>query len=144
MVEWDGDTFEAAVFNDLLAPSGDRAEVLATYTSSYYAGTPALICNHFGKGEAYYFGGAFAEDTVRIFLNKLGVSEPFGDLLRLPESCELAVREKEGRRYLFVLNYSAEQTEITLNKSLSNLLSEKREEGKISIEKYGVRVYKMQ
>ncbi len=144
MVEWDGDTFEAAVFNDLLAPSGDRAEVLATYTSSYYAGTPALICNHFGKGEAYYFGGAFAEDTVRIFLNKLGVSEPFGDLLRLPESCELAVREKEGRRYLFVLNYSAEQTEITLNKSLSNLLSEKREEGKITIEKYGVRVYKMQ
>lgn len=141
MAEWDGAEFEAAVFNDLLAPVGDNAEVLGTYTSSYYAGCPALIRNRFGKGEAYYFGGAFAEDTVRVFLDKLGESEPYEEWIRLPESCELAVREKGGKKYLFVLNYSAEQAEITLKTDMRNLFTGEREMGQIVVEKYGVRIY---
>lgn len=141
MAEWDGAEFEAAVFNDLLAPMGDNAEVLGTYTSSYYAGCPALIRNRFGKGEAYYFGGAFAEDTVRVFLDKLGESEPYEEWIRLPESCELAVREKGGKKYLFVLNYSAEQAEITLKTDMRNLFTGEREMGQIVVEKYGVRIY---
>lgn len=141
MAEWDGAEFEAAVFNDLLAPVGDNAEVLGTYISSYYAGCPALIRNRFGKGEAYYFGGAFAEDTVRVFLDKLGESEPYEEWIRLPESCELAVREKGGKKYLFVLNYSAEQAEITLKTNMRNLFTGEREMGQIVVEKYGVRIY---
>lgn len=141
MAEWDGTEFEAAVFNDLLAPVGDNAEVLGTYISSYYAGCPALIRNRFGKGEAYYFGGAFAEDTVRVFLDKLGESEPYEEWIRLPESCELAVREKGGKKYLFVLNYSAEQAEITLKTDMRNLFTGEREMGQIVVEKYGVRIY---
>ena len=141
MAEWDGAEFEAAVFNDLLAPVGDNAEVLGTYISSYYAGCPALIRNRFGKGEAYYFGGAFAEDTVRVFLDKLGESEPYEEWIRLPESCELAVREKGGKKYLFVLNYSAEQAEITLKTDMRNLFTGEREMGQIVVEKYGVRIY---
>lgn len=139
--EWDGEEFEAAVFNDLLAPAGDSAEVLGTYTSGYYAGIPALMRNRFGKGEAYYFGGAFGEDAVQVFLKKLGAAEPYGSVLQLPAGCELAVREKDGKRWLFVLNYLAEQAEITLKRRLRNLLSGEEEEGRILLEKYGVRVY---
>lgn len=141
--EWDGEMFEAAVFNDLLAPLGDSAEILGTYTSGYYAGTPALIRNHFGKGEAYYFGGAFAEDTVEVFIKKLGVAEPYGEVIQLPPGCELAVREKDGKSWLFVLNYLAEQTEIILKVRLRNLLSGEEEEGRLILEKYGVRVYEI-
>lgn len=124
MIDWDGEKAEAAVFNDLLAPVGAQAEVLAVYDGSYYQGTPALICNSFGKGKAYYFGGAFGLDTALLFLKKLGLAEPYGELLELPEGVELAVREKDGREYLFVLNYQREAVAITLKKPLRELLGE--------------------
>lgn len=143
MADWDGTLLEAAVFNDLLAPVGEYAEVLASYASSYYAGTPALIRNRFGEGEAYYFGGAFALDTAKVFLRKLGLAETFGEVIELPESCELAVREKEGRRYLFVLNYLAQPAEMVLKKAVRNLWNGDMEEGKRQVEGYGVRVYEI-
>lgn len=142
--QWDSDVFEAAVFNDLLAPVGEQAEVLGTYVSSYYAGTPALIRNSFGRGEAYYFGGAFGEDAVKVFLEKLEVAEPYRDIMELPEGCELALREKEGKRYFFLLNYLPEAAKITLKKALVNLWTGEKEEGEIILDKYGVRVFLME
>lgn len=143
MADWDGTLLEAAVFNDLLAPVGEHAEVLAAYASSYYKGTPALIRNRFGEGEAYYFGGAFALDTAKVFLRKLGLAETFGEVIELPGSCELAVRAKEGRRYMFVLNYLAQPAEIVLKKPVRNLWNDNVEEGKRRVEGYGVRVYEL-
>lgn len=141
MVDWNGVKIEAAVFNDLLAPVGDGAEVLGTYVSSYYAGTPALVKNSFGEGEAYYFGGAFALDTAAVFLEKLGVAQPWSQVISLPESCELAVRRKEGRYYLFVLNYLPEPAEIILKKELTDLLEGGNASGHLQVEGYGVKVF---
>lgn len=143
MAEWDGQKMEAAVFNDLLAPAGENAEVLAVYTDSCYAGMPALIRNRFGKGEAYYFGGAFAMDTAELFIRKLGIGEPYAEILDIPAECELAVREKDGVRYLFVLNYEKHSVEITLKRELRELLSGESCCGIQELEPYGVRVYRM-
>ena len=142
MADWDGTEIEAAVFNDLLAPAGENAEVLGTYTSSYYAGTPALIRNRFGKGEAYYFGGAFALNTARVFLKKLSVAEPYGDVLLLPEGCELAVRKKGETAYLFVLNYEPQAAKLVLKKPMEDVWTGETVSGEITMEKYGVRIYK--
>lgn len=141
-VDWDGTQIEAAVFNDLLAPVGENAEVLGTYAASYYAGTPALIRNRFGKGEAYYFGGAFALDTAKAFLEKLGAAEPYGDVISLPEGCELAVRKKGETEYLFVLNYEPRTAKLVLKKPLKDVWTGGAASGEIMMEKYGVRIYK--
>lgn len=139
---WDGEEAEAAVFNDILAPAGEKAEVLAAYSSGYYKGEPALIRNRFGKGEAYYFGGAFSLDTAKLFIRKLNLEEPYRELLMLPESCELAVREKNGIQYLFVLNYLAQPAKIRLKKPMTDLWSGECESGDVKIEGYGVKVYR--
>lgn len=143
LVRWEDACVEAAVFNDILSPMGENAEVLASYASSYYEGEPALIRNRFGKGEAYYFGGAFALDTAQLFLEKLGVAEPYASWIEAPACCEIAVRRKEGEAYLFVLNYAHESVRIRLAQPLEELTNQKVESGEQEVEKYGVRVYRM-
>ncbi len=141
-VDWDGHRAEAAVFLDLLEAVGENAEVLATYTSGCYEGSPALIRNRYGKGEVYYFGGAFALDTALLFLDQLGAGEPWKDYVELPDTCELAVREKDGRKYFFVLNYKKEPAEITLKREMRDLLQGGAASGRILLtEPYGVGVY---
>ncbi len=142
LADWDGTLIEAAVFNDLLTPAGENAEVLARYASSYYAGTPALIRNRYGKGEVYYFGGAFALDTARVFLDKLGVSEPYGSRICLPERCELAAREKDGWQYLFVLNYAAQAVKIELKEEMQEIFGGKAVCGESEMSPYEVKIFK--
>lgn len=117
------------------------AEVLAVYENGYYAGTPALIRNRFGKGEAYYFGGAFAADTARVFLEKLGAAEPYGELIGLPEGCELAVRRKGGDRWLFVLNFKPRPAQIELKTKMRELWTGRNLQGVQELEGYGVGLY---
>lgn len=141
MVNWDGVEVEAAVFNDLLAPVGETAEVLATYAGSYYAGTPALIRNRFGEGEAYYFGGAFALDTAKLFIQKLGIAEPYGDVIEIPEDAELAVREKGGKAYLFVLNYKTYDISVNVKKEMKELLGGEVVNGTITLKPYETKIF---
>ena len=142
MAEWDGQRMEAAVFHDLPVPVGEKAETIAVYGDSYYAGEPALIRNRFGRGEAYYFGAAFALDTAELFIQKLGIGEPYEKILEIPAGCELAVREKEGVSYLFVLNYDKNPAAISLKEELWELLSGKDCRGVQYLEPYGVRIYR--
>ena len=141
-VLWDGAELSAPIFRDMLAAAGEDAAVLARYVGGCYAGEPALICNSFGKGKAYYYGSTFDVDTVKFFLEKLSVTEPLEAVLNLPEGCELAVRRKDGVDYIFVLNYSKEEVKITLKSPLDELLSGEVEEGEIVLSGYGVKVYK--
>ena len=144
MVDWDGEQIEAAVFNDMLAPVGENARVLGTYVCGCYEGNPGLICNTFGEGRAYYFGGAFSLETARVFLRRLGVAEPYREVLEVPESCELAVRKKGDTEYLFVLNYRKEPAVLQLKADLRDVWTGERVSGRIELEKYGVRIFALE
>lgn len=139
-VNWDGVQIRAAVFADLLAPLTQNAKIEAVYTSDYYAGSAALISNSYGSGKAYYYGTAFSEEAASIFLQKLGVSEPYGRTAALPEECEIAVREKEGRKYMFILNYSKEAADVDFLKEVVDLESGMAVSGKKTLGSYGVMV----
>lgn len=142
VINWDGVKLAAPVFRDMLAVCGEDAQVLARYEGGCYAGEPALVRNCFGRGEVYYFGSTFDVATVKTFLDKLSVKEPLALLLRLPESCELAVRRKDNTDYIFVLNYTKEEAKINLLFPLEELLGGMREEGEVTVPAYGVKVYR--
>lgn len=139
--DWDGVKIEAAVFNDELEPLGD-AQVLARYENSYYKGVPALIEKKTGRGRTLYFGGAFTEETVKAFFAKLGVLAPERDVVELPESCELAVREKNGQKYYFLLNYAKEEAVCTLKRPMTELYTGKTVSGQLVLPQYGTSVLK--
>lgn len=143
-VIWEDEQFEAAVFTDLLAATGTEAQVMGRYVSDYDTGTPALICNPYGKGQAWYYGSAFTSEAAAVFFNKLKIAEPYRELITLPERCELAVRRKGACRYLFVLNYDKKPQELILHQRCENLYDHKIVQGELVLEAYGTLVLKVE
>ncbi len=119
-IQWDNDTFEAAVFLDFVQESGE-GNVVATQVTGDYKGTGALVEHKYGQGKTYYLGTAFSISAVRTFLNRLDVLTPYKTEIEVPEYCELVCRVKGGKRYYFVLNYSKEPVEIALHQEFGNL-----------------------
>ena len=138
--DWDGVKLHADIFNDLLEAEG-TGKVEARYEGTYYEGVPALISNEVGKGKVYYFGGAFSEETVEAFIRKLNMAEPYKNIITLPSDCEIAVREKDGKEYVFVLNYSKDAVNIELSKPMKDLITGSEENGAVILDGYGVKVY---
>ena len=142
VIDWDGTKLEAAVFNDQLKAVGEHAEVLGMYENCYYAGAAGLIKNIYGAGIVYYFGAAFSEKTAEVFLEKLGVKDPYKEKLEIPETCELAVRKKDDTEYCFVLNYKEEEAEIQVKEEMTDLYTGEKVSGIVVLKPYEVRVLK--
>jgi beta-galactosidase len=140
MVNWDGKEFEAVLYTDILEPFND-GKALAVYTNNYYVGLPALIKNEWGKGSVYYFGSTFTRETASLFLEKCGIINPWRHLVDAPESCELAVREKANKQFLFILNYTRNRAPIKLHTEMLDLFTKKSVSGDIELEPFGVRVF---
>ena len=143
LIRWEDDLLKAEVFTDQLAAQGGRektSRILGMYEKCYFAGTPALISNSYGEGRVYYYGSVFTEQAAETFLRKLGVKTPYKELLELPEGCELAVREKNGNQYFFVLNYKKEPVQIHVRHRMKNLYDGTDLQGWMQMEAYGTLV----
>lgn len=140
-MDWAGTRLDTGIFNDVLAPAGPDAEVLAVYTGNYYAGKPALLRRRVGSGQVLHFGGTFTRDTAGFFLAKLGIAAPWAAFLTLPACCELCVREKDGTRFFFVLNYAAQSQQIQLHAPMQDTETGLCAQGTLTLPPYGVKVF---
>ena len=134
---------ETGIFNDVLEPVGTHANVLAKYEGSYYKGSPALIENTYGKGKVLHFGGTFTRENVKAFLNYTGVAETYQDVVEVPEECEIIVKEKNHKTYMFVLNYSDQKQEIWMKKAARDMDTKEQVEGQISLSAFETKVYEI-
>ena len=73
----------------------------------------------------------------------LGVKEPFRHLIEAPEDVELVMRRKDGREYLFVLNYQFESRKIVLKKAMRSVFKEIEVCGELEIPAFGVEVFEV-
>ena len=157
-VDWDGTIMESGVFNDILEAVGADATVLARYhrdnntvadeaggdsTVPYYVGEAAAIETKVGEGRVLHFGGTFTRSNMKTFLNYAGVLEPFADMINVPEECEIALRRKDGKEYLFVLNFDKASKEIVLNKNMVDMDTGETVTGTVSLQPYGTKVYRV-
>lgn len=142
-MNWNGTEVETGVFNDILMPAGEDAKILAEYSTSYYAGEPALIETQAGAGKILHFGGTFTRENMKTFLKYAGILEPFSDMVQAPEECEIAVRRKGDKDYLFVLNFSKKKQEIVLKKEMTDMDSKEEAEGIVALNPYETKVYRM-
>ena len=108
---------------DILAPTA-RTEVLARYTSDYYAGKPAFTRNQYGKGTTFYLGIIPEPQACQSLMSWLLKEVGIQPLMDLPEGVEAAVRTKGAERFLFVLNHTDTEQRVSLPKTMFDLLSD--------------------
>ncbi len=139
---WDGERIDTPVFLDILNP-GEDTKVLARHGTSYFMGEAALTEHAFGAGRVLHWGAALSVAAVRRLLAYLGAAEPFREVIDAPETVELVLREKEGRQYLFVLNYKPQEAVLRLRRAVKSLLHSGVCEGEIALQAYGVEVFEV-
>ncbi|NLV74823.1 MAG: hypothetical protein GXY52_09115 [Chloroflexi bacterium] len=124
---------------DVLAPKRGT-EVLARYTSDYYAGQPALTRSKYRSGQAYYLGTMLeTPDLCKLFswmLSEAGVA--CAD--ELPEGLEVTQRVLDGKTLTFVLNHSASPVQYVLNGEMRELISGKTVSGVLELPAYEVAI----
>lgn len=100
---------------DLVRTNG--AEVLMTYGKDFYAKMPALTCNTYGEGKAYYvcadFEQGFYDELYRKLVKEAGIKRY---IHHIPTGIEVTSRETEDAYYLIVQNFNPGSTEVRLPK----------------------------
>jgi beta-galactosidase len=132
-----GKSYKCGMLCDLINP--ESARTLAIYGTDFYAGRPALTENSFGKGKAYYIASNPEESFVAGFIGSLCAAKGLKAPLEVPEGVEVTLREKEGSRFLFVLNHNGGSVEIDLGAALrTDLLTDRKLSGRFELESKGV------
>jgi beta-galactosidase len=92
----------ARLWCDLIEPKDCR---VATYAKDFYAGRAAMTMNTYGLGNAIYVGTMshqpFYYDLV-VWLRQLLNIFP---LLKVPDTVEVSMRQKDDTRIYFILNH---------------------------------------
>lgn len=123
------------------------AEVLGVYQEDFYQGRPALTCNQYGQGQAYYLAartaGDFLNDFYQMIIDKHGVRACTS--MQLPQGVVATTRRTDGNEYLFVQNYSDQAVMLELaeeNRALEPLLNSHELSGhQYSLAGFGVEVF---
>lgn len=93
----------------------EGARALATYGGSeFYAGTPAVTVNTFGKGEAYYVGTPLSEPGMDALVQPIVDAAGLASI-STPDGVEVAERyADDGRVFTFVINLTDREQQVAL------------------------------
>jgi beta-galactosidase len=104
-----GESFDVCDMLEVIHSEG--AEILAEYSSDFYAGGPALTKNSYGNGTAYYQAfrdtGALKDRILGEILDSLSIK---GAVPKQDDRLVTAhTRVADGETYIFLENYSSAQ-----------------------------------
>lgn len=102
----------------------EGAAALATYGDDFYAGTPAVTVNLFGKGQAYYLASRNDQQFHADFYTALAKEMKLPRALEatLPEGMTAARRTDGESEFIFLQNYAAQSQTITLTADYSDMI----------------------
>ena len=123
----------------------EGSTVLASYTTDYFAGAPALTVNEFGEGKAYYVASRNEDRFLRAFYNRLIETIPLSRVVdaELPAGVTAQVRTDGSLRFLFLMNFNERKEQIILHAAYTDVLSGEEVGGEVSLEKFGVRILRI-
>ena len=84
--------------------TSSKARVLAHYASEFYAGTPAVVENSFGRGQAWYVGTRLDHDGLSQVIDRVVEKTDLKRLCTEKTDLEITRRVRNGQELYFVLN----------------------------------------
>ena len=75
---------------------------------------PAITCNTFGKGKAYYVATRSNAEFYRTFTGQICQEAGIMPVMDTPESVEVTRRINGNGTFLFILNHDTQSHDITL------------------------------
>ena len=107
-------TYAARHWFDLIHLEG--AKCLGEYREDFYAGRPALTVHSRGKGRAFYIASRnesrFQDDFLAQLADELALKRALPTVL--PHGVSAVVREKEGQRFVFLMNFINSQVDVPI------------------------------
>lgn len=120
----------------------EGAETLARYADDYFAGSPALTVNKYGKGLAYYIASRnearFLNDFYSQLISSLSINRVFDT--NLPEGVVATKRSDGQNKYIFLMNFNDFPEDINLNATYMDLLTKEKLCDRITLKPYGVAI----
>ncbi|MDO4338662.1 MAG: beta-galactosidase [Eubacteriales bacterium] len=118
---YEGKEYPAALLCDIMHLEG--AKELAVYQKDFYADTPVITVNRFGKGKAYYMGTRSSKEFYKVFLRNILEEQGILPVLKAPEGVEATERFKGEKGYLFVLNHNNRPVTCVVKDERTDLLT---------------------
>ncbi len=85
----------------------DGAKALAVYEKDYYSGTPAITCNSYKNGLAYYVGTEPGTSIMEKFMHEAVKTAGLSPVMRTPKGVEATIRQDRDTAFIFILNHNA-------------------------------------
>lgn len=117
------------------------AQVLATYGSDFYQGTPALTVHPYGKGQAYYVAARTGLDFLRDFYEKLRLELALPRALHaeLPAGVIATRRQGDEHDFVFLQNYGDSEQVVQLPAGMTDAVTGEPVD-KVQLPAYGISV----
>ena len=137
VIDNEGNTYTGDTFADLITSEG--AEILAKYNSGWYTSYSAVTVNNYGRGKAYYIGCGLSQEFYNSLIEKL-LSEYSLKDVDFPEDVEVNTREKDGKKLIFINNFSDKEVIIEVKKPFYELLKERTVQGEIKLSPFEIMI----
>lgn len=135
----DGKQFQCTFWSDVIHLQ--NAEPLANFEQDYYAGSPAITHNIFGKGNGFYMGTVPDQNGMEWLIELVCKSAGIQSVAtNVPSMVEFIHRTNGKSSFLFVLNHSNEKVNVPIEKHGYNLLTGTDIDGSIELEPIDVAV----
>ena len=128
----------AKLWCDIIEAKG--CQVLATYSKDFYSGQPAITMNSFGLGRAIYIGTQSHQHFYNDLAGWLRQSCGLHPLLKVPDTVEVSMRQKEGMKVYFLLNHQNSPVRIQFYKPMHDFLTGNTFSGNYDLPPHGVLV----
>ncbi|MGW5650536.1 beta-galactosidase [Streptomyces humi] len=129
------------VWAEAVVPRG--AETVWHYSDGPASGAPAVTRNQHGAGTAWYLSTRLSPTQLGEVLALACADARLPDRKELPRDVEVVLREGPEAAYMFALNHNLVDAKVPLTRLGTELLTDERVAGHLSVPAGGVRVVRL-